>query len=248
MNMTEKSERWPMTSVAMPSAQQRLVATGEERAPGRVIGRRPVEPRGDLGHQILDEADVEGGLAVGEAQVDEARDERGSDLRRDAVDELVERRAVRTLLLEPLVSEDLVADREVLLLGEVEERAPLELLGVDPVGDAGERYAGGAQLADEAPRVERGFGQRGRLDDDREVVELAEFAIILAVPLDVGLAGGPEAERRGLERQRPHRVEDGHDGEAARPDHPDGRGRARHAYQPPQGTTHPPGQRHLLVA
>src|SRR2546430_16905036 len=38
---------------------------GEERAPRRAVGRRPIEPRRDLRHQVVDEADVEGRLAVG---------------------------------------------------------------------------------------------------------------------------------------------------------------------------------------
>jgi len=34
MNMTEKSERWPMTSVAMPSAQQRLIVRTSSMSSG----------------------------------------------------------------------------------------------------------------------------------------------------------------------------------------------------------------------
>src|SRR5256886_7519959 len=167
---------------------------------------------------------------------------------RDAVDELVERRAARERLDELLVVEDLVADRGELLLGQVEECAPLELLGVDAVGDARERHVRGAQLAHEAPRVERGLGQRGRLDDDGQIVELAELAIVLAIPLDVGLAGRKEEERRGLERQGRQRVQDRRDGKAERPGHREGRVRARQAHQPPQRTTDRSGERHLLVA
>src|SRR5207245_11675191 len=154
-----------------------------------------IMPRRELLYQVGDEADVEGRLAVGEAEVDEGRDECGRDLGRDAVDELVERGAARERLDELLVVEDLVADGGELFLGQEEERTALELLGVDAIGDAGERHVRGTQLAHEAPRVERGFGERGGLDDDREVVEFAELAIVLTVPLDVRLTAGEASER-----------------------------------------------------
>jgi hypothetical protein len=152
------------------------------------------------------ELQVETALAVGEAQVEEAAHEGLGDLRGHALHQLVEGGAARERLHELLVVEDAVADLLQLVLGEVEERAPLELLGIDAVVDAGERHARGLDLPHEAVGVHGRLGQGRRLHHDGEVVEVAELLVVLAVPLDVG---GARHERAGGRRegQRGERVD-----------------------------------------
>src|SRR2546427_5906516 len=143
-----------------------------------------LEPARHLGDEILDEAEVAGGLGlVLETEIEEAGGEGVGDLRGQAFDELFERGPGREGLHALRVVEDLVADGAELLLGQVEESAALELLGVDPVGEALERSVPALQLAYETGGVHLGLGQRTRLDHDDEVVELAELPIELSVPL-----------------------------------------------------------------
>jgi hypothetical protein len=78
-----------------------------------------------------------------------------------------------------LVVVDLVPDLGQALLGQVEKGPPLELLGIDAVGDALEGNPAGLQLADEADGVLLGLGERGRLDHDGDVVEIPELLAIL---------------------------------------------------------------------
>src|SRR5207244_603485 len=97
----------------------------------RAVRRGPIEARLDLSHQVLDELEVGGALAVGEPEVDEVRDERVGDLGRHAVGELVEGRAGRERLHEFLVVEDRLADLAEPLLREVEQAEAFEDLRVD---------------------------------------------------------------------------------------------------------------------
>src|SRR3990170_3020283 len=94
-----------------------------------------------------------------------------------------------------------------------------------------------------------GGGGEGRgLDDDGQLIELAELAVVLPVLLDVGLPGRQQLERGRREPEARERVTDrgrrDEDGER----HGEGGARAGQADQPAQGTSDASGERHLLFA
>src|SRR2546430_16029088 len=61
----DQDEEEPLVPGEEVACARALAAHGEERVPRRAARRRPIEPRRDLGHQVVDEADVEGGVGVG---------------------------------------------------------------------------------------------------------------------------------------------------------------------------------------
>src|SRR5207245_770439 len=250
MNITEKSERWPITRVAMPIDQQRLmvrttsISTGlptrrnatskspSVRAKAMSVARPlsrnaatissfwsaglPLDAGRDVAYAILNEAKIRSAFALGETQVDEVRDERGRDLRGDALGQLIERRAGRERLHEFLVVEDRVADRGELFLRQVQQGPPLELLGVDPVRDPLQRDVVGAQLADEARRVDRRLRQGGRVDGDDDALDVRELVVVLREALDVGLARRQQGAGGGGEGEVLQRVGDRDDRQGER--------------------------------
>src|SRR5436305_1863730 len=145
MNMTENSDRWPGKIVATPTDQARLIDSTIVMAIGLPIRLNPSSssPSGRTTETTLAYS------LSRKAQVEEAAHEGLGDLGGHALHELIEGGAGREGLHEVLVVEDAVADLLQLVLGQVEERAALELLGVDAVVDAGERHARGLDLAHE---------------------------------------------------------------------------------------------------
>jgi hypothetical protein len=93
-------------------------------------------------------------VALREPEIEESADERGGELRRDAGDELVQRRPAGERLHELLVVEDLVANLGELLLRQVQEREAFEALRIDAIRDPDERHALRAELADQARGVD----------------------------------------------------------------------------------------------
>jgi hypothetical protein len=118
-----------------------------------------INARGYLGDEILDEAEVVPAPVVVEAEVEEAGDEGPRDLRGQAIDEPVEGRAGCEALQEVLVVEDSGPDFLELLCGEIEQGLTLELLRVDPVGQALQRHLAETELLREATRVDLCVGQ-----------------------------------------------------------------------------------------
>ncbi len=220
----------------------------EERPEGRLVRSRPLQARRDQRDQVLHEPKVGGALALGEAEVDEVRDECGRDLRGHAVGQLVERRAGRERLHEFLIVEDRLANVGEPFLRQVEQAPPLELLGVDPVRDPLQRDVVGPQLTDEAVRVDRRLRQGGGLDDDGDVIEIPELALVLGVALDVGLARRQQSARGGGEGEVLERVDDREDRQGDGDEDGRDRPRAGDSHQRAERAADQPGERHLLVA
>ena len=133
----------------------------------------------------MHEPKIERALALGQAEVEEAPHQAVGDLGGGGVHQLVEGRAGRERLHEVLVVEDALPDLLQLVQRQVEQRPALELPRVDPVGQAGQRDPGGPQLAHQLAGVDGGLRQRGGLDHDDHIVEVAELAAVLDVALDV---------------------------------------------------------------
>ncbi len=204
-----QDEQQPLVVGEEVAGARAVAADREQRPPRRLIGRRPVEAGGDLGDQVPHEAQIERALALlGQAEVEEAAQERVRDLGRHAVDELVGGRPRRERLHELLVVEDALADLGEALERQVEQRPPLELLGIDPVRHAGQGHPPLLQLPRQPAGVQGRLRQRGRLHHDRQVVELAELAVVLDVAQDVRLVLGEERARGSGEGERGERVED----------------------------------------
>src|SRR5713101_2840260 len=217
----------------------RITTQGEERAPRRAVRRGAGEPARHLIEQGAQEPGVHRQILVAQPQIEQVGHERRRHLRVDALEQPGEARVAGEALNELLMVEDLVPDPPELRRREVEELAPLELLGIDAVGDAVEREPRRPQLLGEpgavGPRRLEGAG----LDDHHDVLELAEVPGILRVAHHVAGALRQERPRGGLEGQRVKRVgqsqggeEQGQsDGEAGAPaGHPDHA--AQHAARP----------------
>ena len=149
---------------------------------------------------------------------------------------------------ELLVVEDRVADVGEPVLGQVEQAAALELLGIDPVRDPLQRDVFRPQLTDQAVRVQSRLRQGGCLDDDGDAVEIAELSLVLRVALDVGPARRQQGARRGGKRERGERVDDRESRQGDRNEHGRHRPRAGDPDQRAERTTDQPSDRHLLVA
>jgi hypothetical protein len=150
-------------------------------------------------------------------------------------------RIAREALHEFLVVEDPVAHFLELLGGQVEELPALEALGIHTVGHAGELDGGKTQLMDEAGRVGLGGLERPRLDDDDDVLELAELAGVLVVADDVSGVLGQEVAPRRAEAQGVKGVGDAGHREEKR----DGRGhKGPAAGQPHEAAQEPAGPRY----
>ena len=244
-----QDEEQPLV-VGQEVAGARLVALHrEQRAPGRAVGQRMLEPSRNLGDQVLDEPEVAGRLRlVLDAEVEEPGGERVGDLGGEPLHELLERGPGREGFHELLIVEDLVADGGQLLAGEVEERAALELLGVDPVGQALERGVPPLELAHEPGGVDLGLGERARLDHDDDVVELAELLVELTVALDVGLALREEGAGRRREGEGGERVPHGQRSDHDRDPEREQRDGARAPHEQAERAADLCGDRQLLFA
>src|SRR5437764_257010 len=245
MNITEKSERCPITSVAMPIDQQRLVARTRSISTGlprrtKAASRSPsVSANASRVARSLarNAATISSFWSAGLAVTPTATS-----------GQRVERRSGRERLNDLLVVEDRVADVGEPFLRQVEQAAPLELLGIDPVGDPLQRHVVGPELPDETVRVERRLRQRGRVHDDGDAVQVAELAVVLGVALDVGLARRQQGARRGGEGEVLERVDDRQDRQDELDE--DGRDgpRTGESDQRAERATDQTSDRHLLVA
>ena len=225
--------------------QQLLVAGEEVASAGVVVGRgeharprrgdrSPVEPVADDVQQRADETGIEAlGHAGVEAEVDEPEGEAARDLVADAGDELVEGRARRVLVDEGAMLQDLVAEVGEPIHRQVQEGLPLEQIGIDPMGDPPRRGQGPDLHRQPIGVVLRSLHGR-RLDDDDDVVQLAELAQGLLEALDVEAIRGQKLDGRGLERQAARGVQGADGGQRqAQRDGETGPGR-RDPYQPGQ--------------
>src|SRR4030095_11876694 len=118
-------------------------------------------------------------------EVEEVGDEGSGQLRIHAFEQAGEAGIAREALHELLVFEDLVADLLELVRAQVQELIALELLWVDPVGDALELDGRSAQLLHEAGGIGLGALEGARLNHHDDVLELAEVLGVLDVALDV---------------------------------------------------------------
>ena len=201
-----------------------LVPEREEGAPRGSIRRGLIEARPDLLEEHAQEARVDGQVLVVEPEVEEVGDEGGGQLRVDAFEQAGQARIPREALHELLVVEDLVADLLELVRRQVQELVALELLGVDPVGDALELDGRGAQLLHEAGGIGLGALEGARLHHHDDVLELAEVLGVLDVALHVRRALGEHVAPGRLERERVQRVGDARDGEEHGQQRPSGPG------------------------
>ena len=207
------------------------VAEGEEGGPRRAVRRGAIEPRRDLIQQHPEEAGVHRQVLVVEPEVEEVGDEGRRHLGVDALDQPRQARVPREALHELLVVEDLVPDLLELGCRQVEELAALELLGVDPEGDAMELQRRSPQLLHQAGGERLGALQRARLDHHHDVLQLAEVLGDLHVALHVTRVLGQDIAAGGLEAQRVQRVGDPEDGQGEGERHRQDRARARHPDQ-----------------
>jgi hypothetical protein len=122
----------------------------------------------------------------------------------DALEKLVQGGSGCVLGEEVLIIVQAIAEGREIGEGDVEQRAPLEVGGIHPIGDTCPQ-AVLAQLVGQARRVAPGL-LRGRLDGHHDIVELAEVLEILAEEHDVAGVPRQQAQARRHEADRVQRV------------------------------------------
>ena len=165
-------------------------------------------------------ADVAGGRGL-EAEAHEVVHEGLTQPLVHTLQEARQRRPGGVVADELLVVDELATKLDQPIDGKVQQRPALQRRGIEPVGEPGAVDGAAAQLGDEPRDVANGLVGRRRLDDDHDVVQLAEVPKILAVARGVGRRRRQELEVRALERQRPERP-----------------GQAEHRERQPEGRRH----------
>src|SRR5437899_2131406 len=233
MNITEKSERCPITSVARPIDQQRLVAritsisTGLPKRTNAARRSPSVSANATRVARSLSwkAATISSFWSAGLPVTPTAMS--GKSRLSDAITPRIPSMARWSPVKLP---------RWV-------SGSALELFGIDPVGDPLQRDVVGAQLTHEAIRVDRRLRQGRRVDHDGDAVEIPELALVLGIALDVRSPRRQQRARRGGEGEGLERVDDRHDR------HEDGDEDGRHgpragdSHQRAEWAANQPGER-----
>src|SRR5207247_8372595 len=146
----------------------------EERPPRRPEWRGPVEPCRDLVQDFARVAEVDLLFVSAEAEVEGAAHEGGHDLRPDAVDQAVERRAGGEGGEKCLMVGDLVAHVLKVRRAQGEQLPTSESLRIDPVGHVPERSGLATELLRKTVRIRLRSCVIAALDRDEELVEARE--------------------------------------------------------------------------
>jgi len=219
-------------------ARSLVTGAGEQGPPRRRRRHRRDEALADRRQQRVDEGRIERRRRFVESEVHEAPGESADDLAVHGRDQTRQRRLRRIVLEELAVLLDGVPQAGEPLEGEVQQRASRKCIGVDAIGDAGgAQWGGGEHAREPGGEVFRLLGLLG-FDDDDDVVQLAEFPQIPVELLDVDPVRRQQPDRRRLERQHVHRVDERGDRGGERQRHGDRCASGGQAKQRDERATH----------